>query len=276
MATNSSDSGSPFCRIKRQFLAGGGALLGLSVVPWTVRRAWAARPFIPHVALEDIEGSRRKQFSEDPETGAHTRYMEIAANWQGGGVAHYHTFSEEVYVLSGDVTLNGRDYLVEGSYLYRPGGIVHGHQEGSIRGCRLILKFGGPMDSNYIDEPESNEEYVQVPSDDGRPHIVHLETPGMEWQQHGDGQARYGTKVLSEDRKTGASTMLIRFPAGWRGRLELDSAATWEWFVIKGQAVLEDGTTFETDSYSLRPVAGRRNAFVGAKAESEILLWRDQ
>lgn len=271
----------PLYVTRRRLFVGAGALVGASLMPWTIRQAWGARPRIARGSLGDLDWldlggrNRRKLLTEDPATGAHTFYLELPASWEGGGVAHYHNCSEEVYVISGDVTLNGRDYLRAGAYLYRPAGIVHGHNEGSQEGCRLIIKTDSALDFNYIPEPASDEEYVLHPSEDGRPHILHLETPQLPWTWHGDGSARYGVKALSEDRHTGAHTRLIRFPAGWSGEFVMSGDASWEWFVAHGAVTLDDASTFAADSYSVRPAGGGEQAFVRAAVETQVLLWRD-
>ncbi len=267
---------------RRELLARAAACAGLSVLPWASRPAWGRRPRVAHAALADLDwlesdrSNARKRLSEDSDTGALTFYLELPVNWQGGGVAHYHTCSEEVYVLAGDVTLNGRDYLRDGAYLYRPAGIVHGHQEGSVSGCRLIIKTDRALDFNYVQEPAASEEYVLEPSEDGRPHILHLNTQLMDWRWQAAGQARYGVKALSQDRRTGASTRLLRFPAGWSGNFRMSGAASWEWFVIAGDLRLDDNTRFVTDAYSVRPAGGGEQAFVRAAAPTDLLLWRDQ
>jgi hypothetical protein len=87
------------------------------------------RPHISHVdghalAWQEIlnTGVHRKQLSVDPDTGSDTSFVRVPADWHGPAGAHYHTGFEEALILSGDVDLNGNDLLVEGSYLYRPGG----------------------------------------------------------------------------------------------------------------------------------------------------------
>ncbi len=241
----------------------------------------AARPEIPHLNLADLSWepvgtrNRRKQLSIDAVTGGLTFYMEIPAGWQGGGVAHYHTCSEEVYVISGDVTLNGRDYLEDAAYLYRPAGIVHGHREGSIGGCRLIIKTDGPLDFNYVEEPRSEEEYIFRVSADGRPHILHLKTPELQWARRDQGASQYGVKVLSQDRNTGAYTGLLLLAAGWAGRFDMSRDANWEWFVIDGDAMLDDGTNLGADSYGFKPAGRVGNAIVRAMNRTRVLLWRD-
>ncbi len=96
----------------------------------------------------------------------------------------------------------------------------------------------------------------------------------MDWTWRGDGQNRYGIKMLSEDRLTGSYTAMVRLPSGWSGRFQLEQNVGWEWFVVNGKATLDDGTVFETDSYSYRPATSQTMAFTSADAETDMLLWR--
>ena len=123
------------------------------------------KPLIEQVAIEDIpwevlgtHGLRRRALGVDPKTGRATQYVNIPQGWKGGGTAHYHDAFEEVFVIKGDVTLNGRDYLGDGSYIYRPGGIVHGHDEGAQAGCFCIIRTGGALELKLIPDPEDDEE----------------------------------------------------------------------------------------------------------------------
>ena len=176
--------------------------------------------------------------------------------------------------MAGDVTLNGQDYLSTGSYLYRPAGIVHGHQEASRTGGRLIIRTDKALDFNYVREPSSPEEYVLHASADGRPHLLHLKTTDMDWDWQGDGQSGYGRKILSQDRISGATTSLVRLPHGWIGELQMQSDFEWEWFVLSGSVVLDSGAIFSAESYSFRPLAGETQAFVRAERQTNLVLWR--
>ncbi len=179
-----------------------------------------------------------------------------------------------MYIIDGDITLNGRDYLTAGSYLYRPSGIVHGHNEGSISGCRCIIRTDGLLDFTLIPNPSSPDEYVEMPSSDGRPHVLHLRAPDLDWTWHGEGRSRYGIKTLSEDRANGSTTSLVRLPAGWTGEFNLEAGIAWEWFVVSGQTSMSDGIEFEQESYSYRPAAPQPLAFTRAQAQTDVLLWR--
>ncbi len=239
--------------------------------------AQAKRPETVHGTIAGAPDATRgsKILTIDPENKATTAYYIIRGEWRGSGRAHYHSSYEEVYVLDGDVTLTGEDYYVKGSYLYRPGGIVHGHHEGSKAGTRMITRSGSSIDFNYVEKPTSEAEYVLVPNNiDKRPHIVHLRTPSMKAKTVGRGEGRYTRKLLSKDAKTGASTSLLEFPAAFKGRIDLPEAKNREWMVVGGEATLDDGTVYELESFSFRP-AGKKHAFVSAVPNTQILLWEE-
>ncbi len=218
-------------------------------------------------------GLRRKILSHDPDTGAVTQYVHIPANWKGGGVAHYHSCIEEVFVIEGDVTLNGRDYFVDGSYLYRPDHIVHGHDEGAKLGCKCIIRMGAEMDFNLVHEPESEEEYPLEPITDPRGHVLDLRSNDMEWTEQGDEGNRYRFKLLSFDPATKAYTALMGLDAGWRGRLSTGSEFAREWFMLSGSWQREDGTSYDANTYYYAPPDTTHAAVTGSKDGCVVLTW---
>ena len=240
------------------------------------------RPSIPHLSSEDLgweeilnTGAQRKQFSVDPATGSDTSFVRLPPGWKGPAGAHYHSSFEEALVLSGDVDLNGNDLLVSGSYLYRPGGIVHGWVDHSPSGSDIIIKMGTDTDLISVGEPEHPYEYdyqeKRVP--DGRPHIIHLKTAEHPWQKGGmDGVQR---KTLSRDEDTGAETSLIRFEPGFKEGMELAIDQTWEWVVIDGAMTLADGTLFVRLDYSHRPAGGGETIIQSAPQGCTLLVWND-
>ncbi len=239
------------------------------------------RPNLAKLSVDDLEweslgthGLRRRLLSRDEETNAVTQYVDIPKAWKGGGVAHFHEFSEEVYVLHGDVSLNGRDYLEDGSYIYRPGGVVHGHDEGARQGCHCVIRTGGKMELNLIHEPTEEDEYVLHHVDDGRPLVLDLKTNDMLWAREHLGSGSIGWKVLSLNRQTGDHTVMLDLPAGWSGPLDLDPTLGWEWLVIRGGMELGDGSTFGTLDYSYRPAGSAPTSIAGSEGGAEVLLWR--
>ncbi len=200
-------------------------------------------------------GAERKQLSVDPDTGSDTSFVRLPKEWNGPAGAHYHTGFEEALILSGDVDLNGNDLLVEGSYLYRPGGIVHGWVDHSSGGSEIIIKMGRTTDLISVGEREHDHEYDYPGArvEDGRPHIIHLKTREQDWQPWPGGPNGVDKKLLSRDESNGAETLLARFASGFTGAFQLDPASTWEWVVLEGDVTLADGTTFARFGYSHRP-----------------------
>lgn len=238
------------------------------------------RPLIEELSLADLSwealgthGLRRKLLSLDAETERATQYVHIPEGWKGGGVAHYHEGYEEVYVLHGDVSLTGRDYLGDGSYIYRPAGIVHGHDEQARKGCHCLIRAGGLLELNLVHEPEDDEEYVLFDADDDRPFVLDLRSRIMPWEPVGEGAARYRRKVLSESPTTRASTTLVSLPAGWQGSIALDSGEEWEWFILEGDARIA-GAVHGAETYGSRPKGSPVAAIDGSADGARLLLWR--
>jgi hypothetical protein len=87
-------------------------------------------------------------------SGTMSRIFRVPKGWCGrrdGG--HFHSSSEEVFVISGDVRNDKRRRYEEGCFLFRPGGIMHGFEERSDAGCAMLCFFEeAAMDFTYADE----------------------------------------------------------------------------------------------------------------------------
>ena len=240
------------------------------------------RPFIPHLDGDALEwedilntGAQRKVLSRDPETGSDTSYVRLPPKWNGPTGAHYHSDFEEALLLSGDCDLNGNDLLVEGSYLYRPGGIVHGWVDFSPSGSEIIIKMGTDTDLIAVGERQFDHEYDEPGKrvHDGRPHIVHLRTKEQNWRPWNGAFDGAQKKVLSHDEETGAETLLMQLPAGFDGALELDADKTWEWVVVDGGMTLADGVSFGRIGYSHRPAGSAQTVIARAPEGCTLFLW---
>jgi len=236
------------------------------------------RPHIHHLDAEMLPWEElldsklmRKVFSVDPDTGGDTALVRLTPGWQGRAGAHYHSGFEEALILAGDVDLNGHDSLLRGSYLYRPGGVVHGFVDRSNGGADIIIKMGAATDLNSVGNPASHEEYDHPSARvaDGRPHIVNLLTETQPWTQW-DGIER---KILSRDAITGAETALFRVPAGFSGRQTLSAARTWEWVVLDGCITLAGGTRFSRFGYSHRPGGAGDTMIAESPQGCTMMVW---
>lgn len=242
------------------------------------------RPLIAYLdgdalAWEEIlnTGAQRKILSRDPETGSDTAFVRLPPDWHGPTGAHYHSDYEEALVLSGDVDLNGNDLLVGGSYLYRPGGIVHGWVDHSPSGSEIIIKMGTYTDLIAVGEREHDYEYDYEPArvPDGRPHIVHLRTEEEKWTPWENAPAGVSKKLLSRDQETGAETLMMRLDKGFSGEVSLASDKTWEWVVVEGGFTLTDGASFGNIGYSHRPKGSGETVISGAPEGCTLFMWRD-
>ncbi len=242
------------------------------------------RPHIPCLQSDSLPweeilntGAQRKLLSVDPETTSETTFVRLPPDWRGPAGAHYHSDFEEALILSGDCDLNGNDLLVAGSYLYRPGGIVHGWVDHSPSGADIIIKMGTATDLISVGEREHDHEYdypgKRVP--DGRPHIVHLRTANQTWVAWEGAPAGVTKKVLSRDADTGAQTLLMHLEAGFAGELILAADSTWEWVVIDGGLSLADGSRFGPIDYSHRPAGTHESVVSTAPDGCTALMWRE-
>jgi hypothetical protein len=211
-------------------------------------------------------GIRRKLLHRDP-VGAETMLIEIPRGWKGGGIAHYHSFFEEVFLIDGDVTLNGQDDLVRNSYLYRPPAVVHGHAESAREGAYAMVRNGGPLDMNFVPEPLHAVEYPLAPIEDGRGLILHCPSDELSPVPIAPGVFE---KRLSYDSKTGASTALVQLEAGAAWRLMNRQALAL--LVIDGAVVCENGPRVPGATHIA--LAPREVAVFRAEAAARLIVWR--
>lgn len=242
------------------------------------------RSYVSHLDSNTIEweeilktGAFRKIFNTDPESGSDTSLVRLPPGWQGPAGAHYHSDFEEALVLSGDVDLNGDDSLVSGSYLYRPGGIVHGFVDRSVNGSNIIIKMGASTDLVSIKDPLHEHEYAHPDAvlEDGRDHIVHLRTESQEWFPWSEGDGNVSYKQLSYDKQTGAQTLLLSLTKDYSGSLSFSDDHSWEWVVLSGDFILNDGVRFEEFCYSFRPRGCGNFSIEGSNTGSKMILWKD-
>ena len=240
----------------------------------------------PHVRFLDSEsldwvpifktGASRRTLNTDPADRSFTSMVKIPRGWLGPSGAHYHSSFEEAYIISGSLTLDGRDYLTPESYLYRPGFIVHGWDERSDEGSLIVIKRGGVSDIISVGPKLHDHEYVHTAVEDGRPHIVHLKTAEMGWTWTGDSAGRFSSKLLSADALTGSQARLINFPSGWRGQFTAAPGHDLECVVVRGGFELADGTLFRVGSYFYRPPGAADPPISAAPGGGLAIMWTER
>lgn len=145
-------------------------LLLVQHAPSTAMQGNSAPSEISHLDPSDFpwrangEGRNRSEMAvlrEDPVKGGQTYALRIPAGWVGRAGQHFHSVSEEAFILSGDVALEEEPVYTGGSYLFRPPHVVHGARERSESGCFALTWTSGPIDFNYV----TVEGPVAVPGD---------------------------------------------------------------------------------------------------------------
>lgn len=99
------------------------------------------------------QGRNRSEMAvlrEDPDTGSQTYALRLPSGWVGRAGQHFHTVSEEAFIVAGDVALEDEPVYTSGSYLFRPPHVVHGARERSETGCFALTWTNGPIDFNYV------------------------------------------------------------------------------------------------------------------------------
>ena len=219
-------------------------------------------------------GSAAKTLSGDPKATASTVLCDIPVGWRGGGVAHYHAAFEEVLILRGSVTLNGARHFVEDDYFYRPADVVHGHAEASDTGCLALIRSNGKLELNLIHDPAEPDEYPRDIPTDARGHVLQLPTADLPWETAPELPGGWEAKRLSLDPQTGAASMLVRIPAGWRSDRPHGHSAGWAAFILEG-GLAGDPASFGREEYAAGPAG--TGIFGPAHADEAclLMLWLD-
>jgi quercetin dioxygenase-like cupin family protein len=226
---------------------------------------------VPWVPI-GTHGLMVKTLAKDEETGAMLNYLNIPKDWRGGGVAHFHEAFEEVYILEGSVTLGAGRWFVKGDYFYRPGRVVHGHDEQANEGCRALVRSDGALTLNLVHEPAEPDEYP-LEEFDPRGHILQRPVADVPWVRLDGFPPEWEMRELSRDPKTGALTAMARIPAGWSGK-GAAHRAPFSLYVLEG-ALTMTGETLETGDFADGPAGTGPMADCAADGGATLFLWFD-
>lgn len=104
-----------------------------------------------------------------------------------------------------------------------------------------------------------------------RPHIDFIQSQVLPWQRdlYGGGRPGVETRILSLDTETGASSLLIRYPAGWSRAGPEHLEADEEFFVLDG-AIQINGTRYAEKCYAHFPEGYLRTA--AASKDGAVVL----
>lgn len=217
-------------------------------------------------------GITRKRLGYDEATGYVTALVNIPVGWHGGGIAHYHHAFEEVFMLSGSVTVGGTHYWHAGDYFYRPAQVVHGHDERAEEGATALIRSDGALALLLIHDPEEPDEYPLPAYDDGRGHLYNLKTDDVAWIADPEFPADWRIRPLSADARDAARTIMVSVPAGWSATGNSTRPAAWEACVLEG-SLQGEKALFEVSDYSAGPAGTEVFGAVSSDAGCRFILW---
>jgi quercetin dioxygenase-like cupin family protein len=233
-----------------------------------------------HVRVSEIpwqpigtHGLRVKTLAFDEATGGMLNYLDIPRDWRGGGVAHFHEAFEEVYILDGSVTLGADRWFVAGDYFYRPGHVVHGHDEMANEGCHALVRSNGPLTLNLVHEPAEPDEY-SLADNDPRGHTLRLPVAEVPWGKLAGFQPEWDMRLLSRDPATGALTAMARIPAGWSSSGATAHKAAWSLYVLEG-AVEMQGVELPAGDFADGPAGAGPTGPASSASGATLFLWFD-
>ena len=113
-----------------------------AIGPLNLRTMPYERPQTPNFPA----GAGRKTLRLDPATGDGFWIIAMLPHWISP-LTEVHTFSEENYVLEGEIETS-IGLMTPGAYLHHPPGVVHGPMR-SRPGCLIITRASGPFHTDF-------------------------------------------------------------------------------------------------------------------------------
>jgi hypothetical protein len=202
----------------------------------------------------EVDGDRTGLFRFAPDEGA-----------MPPSVCHYHSVSEELFILDGKMTFDGETWLGRHSYVFHPPFLVHGFASSVPVETIFLARAPAELDFNFPEPPEDKRPFT-IGGNAGNRDLAYLNTqPEDQWPTlRGPAGKTIGHRLmLSHDRETGEGSSLVRFDAGLKVPMREHGYDTFnEGFVLEGRVEAEDGTVWRAGDYwhrhPGRPVAGLR------------------
>ncbi|MDH7452223.1 DUF4437 domain-containing protein [Luteimonas composti] len=221
-----------------------------------------AVPFLDTHAMEwvpgDMPGLFTKMLSADPETGARSalQCIDPARGYKAPALPHYHDGDEEIFIVKGELTFDGRQWLGERAYCFHPARTVHGFRSQVDSEAWFISRIKRPLKFDFHEDAESLEPYSLdgVESERG---VAVVPTPAERpWEDILDagGKTIARRQILSVHPGTGEGSMLVEFLPGFVSPHGDHYHSVYEEvFVVSGQLETADGKVFTKGCYSYKP-----------------------
>ena len=184
-----------------------------------------------------------KRLSVDPESGASSALVEFPAGWHRSGTGHY-LVDEEVYLLSGDLTVSGVRYT-EHCYSFLPAGYTRSASH-SENGALAIAFYSG--------EPRWHAGEAPAGTLDERRLVRHLNLFDEPWTGnfHPQFPVGAGRKWLRRDPVTTDETWILGTLPLRHGRKPEKHPVVEEMYLISGELIGPQGV-MRPGAYFWRP-----------------------
>ncbi|MCY4086966.1 MAG: DUF4437 domain-containing protein [Actinomycetia bacterium] len=226
---------------------------------------------------DNVPGPSNKLLTSDPATGAHTRLLHLPPGWHDDEL-DWHPAVEEGLTLQGTCQI-GPNLLEEGSYLYRPPGVLHGPVYGDRdvgatfivhwTARSRILRYKGDT-LPHVDGQAITDDYKHLPFEWHQK----LDTNTIPWvdAEHG-GWAGTRYRWINRHRETGGGAIMIDVPAGWEGSGS-EGRGAMEEFVLQG-SLTAGKLTFVKWGYACREPGTPAGAY-SSEQGARLLCWWDE
>jgi quercetin dioxygenase-like cupin family protein len=222
----------------------------------------------------DTPGLYTKALSHDPENGARTAFQCIdpKRGYKPPETAHYHHMDEELLVIKGTFTFDGKNWLGPKSYCFHPAQTVHGFRSRIDDEAWFISRCSKELDFCLYPEATGDTPYSLTDTTDPRGVTVLADPEAGAWVDVVDdsGAVTLQRQVLSKHPETGEGSMLVRFLPGWESPNGDHFHTVYEeLFVLDGAMETDDGDAYGTGTYLFKPpltVQSRPKSKAGALA----------
>lgn len=218
------------------------------------------RLHIEHLSSQSIEwgelspGVYMKMLNHNESTGERTALFRFRPD-EGANppnVCHYHSVSEEIFVLDGRMTFDHKTWLGKYGYVYHPPFAVHGFNSAVPEETTFIGRSPSDLDFNYPDVQDKTESFFIDGKTSNRAVTYLNPTSEKNWkviQGHSDDPI--GKQfILSEDTETGERSSLIHYNQGVSVSARPDGYETYnEGFILNGSIESADGTAWRVGDY---------------------------
>lgn len=219
-------------------------------------------PFLDTNKMEWTPGERpglfTKMLSRDPEVGARTALQRIVPE-SGYGAPdrpHYHDSDEEIFIVKGSFTFDGKTWLRRASYCFHPTYTVHGFRSQVAEESWFLSRIKKPLNFFFSDDYRDEKPY-NLKGEEPTRGISVVPYPEEEtWEEIKDenGEVILRQLWLSRCPETGEGSKLVEFQPGWVSPHGAYSSSVYkEVFVMDGEIIGDDGTVWESGCYSFKP-----------------------